>query len=256
MKIKTSLCTPATVYSLMSLVVIIFGMFSGVNLVMISLKVVFVIVLTLILNMLCKKGYKTVSWLLVVLPFLLIVLARFTHVTEGADADQTSCSEDPKKYIAPDCSPACQNAKARECYDSNHQKTKKAKDKASNQKLKEAKRIEDGEIKERNTQVLNAKAEKFFNTKEGKLQAKKNKNRHKKVEDSRAARIECRSPPDCPDTYTCVGDTDRKPGHCERTLDVFYPRCKVDSDCTKDNFCSEADEETQTFGHCLPELYH
>jgi uncharacterized protein YacL len=40
-------------------------------------KLIFAFVWTMVLNWLCKKGWKTLSWILVLLPFVLIIFLYF-----------------------------------------------------------------------------------------------------------------------------------------------------------------------------------
>jgi len=89
MKLPT-LCTPAMVYLVLSIV----AMIVGVKMLTI-VHVVFVLLWTFLLNFLCSKGYKTVSWVLVLLPIVVAVLLilsmgslSFVSVTTStADAD-------------------------------------------------------------------------------------------------------------------------------------------------------------------------
>jgi type III secretory pathway component EscR len=46
--------------------------FQGISFMTISIKLLFVLIWTWILNLLCSKGLSVVSWILVLLPFVLI----------------------------------------------------------------------------------------------------------------------------------------------------------------------------------------
>jgi hypothetical protein len=78
-------------YFVISIIAILFALFHGVKLMAVLGKVVFVLFWTFLLNMLCKNGFKSVSWFLVLLPYLLIVGAFLVammqvhkmHVDEG-----------------------------------------------------------------------------------------------------------------------------------------------------------------------------
>jgi hypothetical protein len=48
--------------------------FNGINLTMIAIKVVFVVAWSYFLGFLCRKGYGSVSWFLVLLPFVIMLL--------------------------------------------------------------------------------------------------------------------------------------------------------------------------------------
>jgi hypothetical protein len=76
----TKLCDPAKLYLVMVLFFILVGLFSKVNVLAIIIKIVFALIWTFVLNWLCKKGYKTVSWILVLLPFVLLVIAFFGYL--------------------------------------------------------------------------------------------------------------------------------------------------------------------------------
>lgn len=82
------LCTPAQIYLLISIVSIVslfsqnykhpkiycVGMFKANttcnNLVYFALKIFYTLIWTYILHLLCKKGYESISWFLVLLPFI------------------------------------------------------------------------------------------------------------------------------------------------------------------------------------------
>jgi hypothetical protein len=95
------ICTPAMVYFLISMVSIILiglqnlgnngqycvGSFSCETTSVVSIflvKIVYVVFWTWLLNIICKSGYETVSWVIVLLPFLLLfVMVAYillTHV--------------------------------------------------------------------------------------------------------------------------------------------------------------------------------
>ena len=66
------LCTPAVVYLVLAIIALVLNMrFSMVS---ILLHVAFIGLWTFILNWICKKGFKWVSWGLVVLPYLFAAL--------------------------------------------------------------------------------------------------------------------------------------------------------------------------------------
>lgn len=82
------LCAPAQLYLLLSIIVILsmfkqnykqpyqycVGIFKANtecnNLVYFFLKFIYIIIWTYILQLLCRNGYSTISWILVLLPFL------------------------------------------------------------------------------------------------------------------------------------------------------------------------------------------
>jgi len=60
-------------------------------------KVFFALLWTWFLNFLCSKGYKSVSWFLVLLPFILILFAMFFVVKEGMGdmGNKKKCKDTP-----------------------------------------------------------------------------------------------------------------------------------------------------------------
>jgi hypothetical protein len=71
------LCTPAKIYFAIAVISSIFALFSGVKLMIVAFKLLFAFGWTFILGWLCTKGFKTLSWFLVLLPYIIIVLAMF-----------------------------------------------------------------------------------------------------------------------------------------------------------------------------------
>ena len=71
------LCTPAKLYFALAILSILMGLFSGFHLMAILGKLVFAVIYTFILGWLCSKGWKSLAWFLVLLPYVLILLALF-----------------------------------------------------------------------------------------------------------------------------------------------------------------------------------
>jgi hypothetical protein len=78
------LCTPAKIYFAIAVIASVFSLFNGVGVIAVGVKLVFAFVWTFLLGWLCKKGFTSISWFLVLLPYIIIVLAMFRiyHVTE------------------------------------------------------------------------------------------------------------------------------------------------------------------------------
>jgi hypothetical protein len=55
----------------------IIELFNGIGILSISIKLVFAFIWTFILGWVCKKGYKSISWVLVALPYIIILLEMF-----------------------------------------------------------------------------------------------------------------------------------------------------------------------------------
>jgi len=93
-------CTPAMVYFLISMVsIILIGMQNLGNsgqycvgsfscntpsvMAVFLVKIVYVLFWTWLLNIICKSGYETVSWVIVLLPFLLLfVIVAYILLTQ------------------------------------------------------------------------------------------------------------------------------------------------------------------------------
>lgn len=69
-----TICSPALLYLILAVFGLI-GMYShNFELTTILLKVLFIAVWTWFLNFLCMKGHTTVSWVLVLLPFIIFFI--------------------------------------------------------------------------------------------------------------------------------------------------------------------------------------
>ena len=75
MKNFNKLCTPAKIYFAIAVIAIIVALFNGAPVIAAFMKLVFAFIWTFILSFLCDKGYKSLSWVLVLLPYIIILLA-------------------------------------------------------------------------------------------------------------------------------------------------------------------------------------
>lgn len=84
MKNFSKLCTPARIYFAIAVIAAIFALFNGASMMMEFWKIVFAFIWTFVLGWLCDKGYKSISWFLVLLPYILMFLAmsNIYHTTE------------------------------------------------------------------------------------------------------------------------------------------------------------------------------
>ena len=71
------LCTPAKIYFAIAVIACILALFNGMGLLAVAVKLIFAFIWTFILGWLCTKGFKTLSWFLVLLPYIIIALAMF-----------------------------------------------------------------------------------------------------------------------------------------------------------------------------------
>jgi hypothetical protein len=71
----SKLCTPAKIYFVIAVIACIFALFNGMGVVSVFVKLVFAFIWAFMLSWLCNKGYKSLSWFLVLLPYFIILLA-------------------------------------------------------------------------------------------------------------------------------------------------------------------------------------
>jgi len=71
------LCTPAKIYFALAILSILLGLFTGFHFMAVLGKLIFAVIYTFILGWLCSKGWKSLAWFLVLLPYVLILLAMF-----------------------------------------------------------------------------------------------------------------------------------------------------------------------------------
>lgn len=66
------LCTPAKVYLVISVVACLIALFQRSPVTTVLVQFLFVLLWTFALNWLCSKGFKGVSWFLVLLPYIMM----------------------------------------------------------------------------------------------------------------------------------------------------------------------------------------
>ena len=91
------LCPPALLYLIVSIIAVVLAVMGKFNVGAIVMKVVFILIWTWFLNFLCSKGYQSISWFLVLIPYIFIILMMFlafevVHKTKGTA---------PQMYRAP-----------------------------------------------------------------------------------------------------------------------------------------------------------
>ena len=86
------LCTPAQIYFVLSLISLVFVIMKRFQFSTIMMKLITIAIWTWFLNFLCSKGYKSVSWFLVLLPFIVMTLGFImvmdTVATKGPQQQQ------------------------------------------------------------------------------------------------------------------------------------------------------------------------
>jgi len=73
----SKLCTPAKVYFAIAVIASIIALFNRYSILSVFYKLVFAFIWTYVLGWLCSKGYRSFSWFLVFLPYIIILLAIF-----------------------------------------------------------------------------------------------------------------------------------------------------------------------------------
>lgn len=74
------LCTPAKIYIVLSVISILFSILNSFSFTSILLKLFFIPLWAWLLNYLCNIGFETVSWIIVFLPFI-VMLSAFIFAT-------------------------------------------------------------------------------------------------------------------------------------------------------------------------------
>lgn len=67
----SNLCAPALVYFIISLMYLIINSLTNFNIISIIVSILFIILWSLLLNLLCDMGYSIIAWLILILPFFL-----------------------------------------------------------------------------------------------------------------------------------------------------------------------------------------
>lgn len=74
MEYFSTLCTPAKVYFAFAVIAMLFELFNGSSLLYEFFKMVFVFIWAYVLGWLCNNGYTSISWFLVLLPYIIMAL--------------------------------------------------------------------------------------------------------------------------------------------------------------------------------------
>jgi hypothetical protein len=69
----SELCTPAKVYFVLDTMLLIFRIYNGTTPSTEFFNIIFILLWTYILGWICKKGYKIVSWILVLTPIFFMI---------------------------------------------------------------------------------------------------------------------------------------------------------------------------------------
>lgn len=70
-------CTPAQLYLVLGAIGIIMGFFKSYSIETLLTNSLFLVIWAWVLNWLCSKGFKAISWILVLLPFIMMLFTYF-----------------------------------------------------------------------------------------------------------------------------------------------------------------------------------
>jgi hypothetical protein len=86
-KTFSKLCTPAKIYFGIAVIATIISLFNRGSFLVEFMKMVFAFIWTFVLGWLCDKGYSSISWFLVLLPYIVIALAmlKIANITQHKD---------------------------------------------------------------------------------------------------------------------------------------------------------------------------
>jgi hypothetical protein len=82
------LCTPARLYFAFSVLSCIILLFNRISVLAVFTKLIFAFLWAFILGWLCSKGYESLSWFLVLLPFVMMLLVAFGVMKHMKEIDQ------------------------------------------------------------------------------------------------------------------------------------------------------------------------
>ncbi len=88
MKDFSKLCTPAKIYFAIAVIAAAVGLFNGLSVIAAIWNLIFAFIWTYVLGWLCKKGYTSISWFLVLLPYIIIALAMLNIYHVGHEQRQ------------------------------------------------------------------------------------------------------------------------------------------------------------------------
>lgn len=82
------LCTPARLYFAFSVLSCIILLFNRISILAVFTKLIFAFLWAFILGWLCSKGYESLSWFLVLLPFVMMLLVAFGVMKHMREIDK------------------------------------------------------------------------------------------------------------------------------------------------------------------------
>lgn len=92
-----NLCTPALIYFILAVMSIVLLIVNKTTVMIVFSKMICVLLWTWFLNFICKKGFTNVSWVLVLAPYVIIVLALATGVVKMSDLQYKDVEKEKEK---------------------------------------------------------------------------------------------------------------------------------------------------------------
>jgi hypothetical protein len=105
-------CTPAQLYLVLGAIGIISAFFKKFSIETLLTNALFLVIWAWVLNWLCSKGFKAISWILVLLPFIMALITYF-FIKDVVVKEGLFPSINPIGGSAGLCGPACQANKAK-----------------------------------------------------------------------------------------------------------------------------------------------
>lgn len=91
------LCTPALIYFILAIISIILLIVNKTTIAIVFMNMVGVLLWTWFLNFMCNKGFTNVSWVFVVSPYIITVIALATGLVKMSDLQQAEESKNVGK---------------------------------------------------------------------------------------------------------------------------------------------------------------
>ena len=93
----SNFCTPAFIYFVISTLGVLGSLFMGGSVITIVMSFLWVVLFSYLLNWLCIKGYKMLSWVLVLLPLMLSLFTLMMLITLNVKQSSPSPSPSPSQ---------------------------------------------------------------------------------------------------------------------------------------------------------------
>jgi hypothetical protein len=77
----SSLCTPAFIYIIISIIILLVTLFKSLNITETVISLFFILLWTWVLNYFCTKGYKIVSWLILITMLIFLSFGLFSQLS-------------------------------------------------------------------------------------------------------------------------------------------------------------------------------